>query len=487
MMRGKKSYEWLIPLVYIGMILVCVYLNLFSGQAEGPANIAVNAVMFVIVGIVFLNCERHCFAPVNSMTADLERLTAKIRKDAMNSHAFLWEPYKAGKEDLFRDKILNEQFRDYVYELNRIENSRNAYYKCDIEDYINYELTDSVIHRNMLNQVAGAMTGLGILGTFVGLSLGLQSFSTGTTAEITNSIAPLMDGIKVAFHTSIYGMIFSLVFNYVFKRKLDEAERAVTDFLAAYKKYVLPDTATDGINKLMELQQQQTVAINTLAKTVGHQLSEGLAELLEPQFDRFDKTISSFAQVATRDQKEAMSKVASQFIAEMNSSLGNSFGQLGSMIDQTYIVQQENARQMQEILKHTGNGVVNLSEIDRQTGRILKALDGYAADVQTVQNAIERNMVDLNEQKEVLREFRSAVSQLPHSVDKTFKVIDENLVDVENHFNKTIRDIHEATDRVPEVVEQSYAGIEKSFRKTQDSIEQLNEIIERIAHDFYRD
>ena len=261
----------------------------------------------------------------------------------------------------------------------------------------------------------------------------------------------------------------------------------MTEFIAAYKKYVLPDTATDGINKLMELQQQQTVAINTLAKTVGHQLSEGLAELLEPQFDRFDKTISSFAQVATRDQKEAMSKVASQFIAEMNSSLGNSFGQLGSMIDQTYIVQQENARQMQEILKHTGNGVVNLSEIDRQTGRILKALDGYAADVQTVQNAIERNMADLNEQKEVLREFRSAVSQLPHSVDKTFKVIDENLVDVENHFNKTIRDIHEATDRVPEVVEQSYAGIEKSFRKTQDSIEQLNEIIERIAHDFYRD
>ena len=61
------------------------------------------------------------------------------------------------------------------------------YYKCDIEEYINFNLIDTVIHRNRMNQVAGVMTGLGILGTFIGLSIGLQSFNTGSTAEITNS------------------------------------------------------------------------------------------------------------------------------------------------------------------------------------------------------------------------------------------------------------------------------------------------------------
>ena len=35
------------------------------------------------------------------------------------------------------------------------------------------------------------------------------------------------NGIKVAFHTSIYGLVFSLVFNFVYKKKLDEAETAV--------------------------------------------------------------------------------------------------------------------------------------------------------------------------------------------------------------------------------------------------------------------
>ncbi len=65
------------------------------------------------------------------------------------------------------------------------------------------------------------MTGLGILGTFIGLTIGLQQFNTGSASEITNSISPLIQGIKVAFHTSIYGMVFSLIFSFVYKNKLE--------------------------------------------------------------------------------------------------------------------------------------------------------------------------------------------------------------------------------------------------------------------------
>ena len=211
---------------------LCAVLNLTAGQKEGPANLAVNVIMFLIIGVILISCERNAFFPMNRIIGDLTHATEKIRNDAMNSRQFLWEPYNSGNVELFQEPELKQRFRDYVFELNRIENTEKAYYKCDIEDYLNEGLVDTVMHRNILNQVAGVMTGLGILGTFIGLSLGLQHFSTGTTAEVTNSIAPLMDGIKVAFHTSIYGMVFSLVFNFVYKCKLEEGENAVRDFLA---------------------------------------------------------------------------------------------------------------------------------------------------------------------------------------------------------------------------------------------------------------
>ena len=84
-MKGRRLYEWLLTLVYIAMIGVCVYLNVFSSQKEGTASIIVNAVMFAIVGIIFLSCEINSFKPVNSMIVDLKKVAGKIRIDAMNS------------------------------------------------------------------------------------------------------------------------------------------------------------------------------------------------------------------------------------------------------------------------------------------------------------------------------------------------------------------------------------------------------------------
>ena len=260
-MRRAKGYELLILITYIALAAVCIYLNLFSkGQTGDITNIIVNVLMFVIVGIILLFSVTGSLRPTSRLAGDLREVTDKIENDAKHSHRYLWEKYRDEKEELFRDRTLISRYRDYQYELERIVLNDKTYYKCDIEDYIGYDLIDAVIHRDRLNQVAGVMTGLGILGTFIGLSLGLQSFNTGSTAEITNSIEPLMDGIKVAFHTSVYGMIFSLVFNFVYKRILDDAESAVREFLSAYRKYVMPDTATDGINRLMELEQQQTEA-----------------------------------------------------------------------------------------------------------------------------------------------------------------------------------------------------------------------------------
>ncbi len=522
-MNNRKWYEWLLTVTYVAMILVCIYLNVFTSQKEGIANIVVNVVMFLIVGVIFLSCEIGSFMPLNDLIADLKKVTEKIRKDAMNSHQFLWEKYSdREKRELFTNETLKEQFQDYLYELSRIERMDKSYYKSDIEDYINYDVTDEVIHRNMLNQVSGAMTGLGILGTFIGLSLGLQSFNTGTTAEITNSIAPLMDGIKVAFHTSIYGMIFSLVFNFIYKRKIDEAEKAVGEFVTSYKKYVLPDTTTDGVNKLMDLQQQQTKAIGLLANTVGVQLSEELSNLLKPQFDRFDKTLQDFGNMATRNQLDALHQVVNSFIAEMNKSLSGSFSQMAYTIDQAYQLQQGNAKQMEEILAHTGATAENLHEIEVQTTAIIGALETYTKDVREIQTEFADNISNLqvqsasNEvlvrqeqkylsdlvtyrksmddsistfsrqlkvQENLLANLNRALTNLPKDIDDTFHVIDDNLIEVETHFRDTILQIKEVTDQVPDVIADSYEDMQKALNRAADAVEDLSATVENLVRE----
>ncbi|MBP3784285.1 MAG: MotA/TolQ/ExbB proton channel family protein [Butyrivibrio sp.] len=395
-MSRKRGYEILILITYLAMSAVCIYLQFFSkNQAGGLENLIVNVTMLVIAGIIFASCVFGSLLPTASMTADLIEVAQRFEEDAKTSHNYLWDQYINNKDDIFEDKRLLRHFKDYKLELSRISGSSDVYYKCDIEDFIGYDLIDSVIHRERLSQVPGVMTGLGILGTFVGLSLGLQSFNTGTTAEITGSIEPLMNGIKVAFHTSIYGMVFSLIFNYVYKRRLDDAENALNYFVRNFKKYVLPDTDKLGVNRMMELQSQQTKAITELTNALTHELPEGLKTYLEPQFDHLDSTIDSFSRMATRNQMDQLERVVENFITEMNKTLGNSFSDLSKVVSQTMYVQEANERQLKEMYEKNAvaaDGMVKavneMENVTKQLKDVSESVSKYVKEVRTLEAQI---------------------------------------------------------------------------------------------------
>ena len=394
-MRNKRWYEWLLLLVYLAMVALCVFLNLF-GQREDLASLIVNGVMFAIVAVIFITCDVGCFAPMGDIAADLRDVTEKIRRDAMNSHDYLWQTYKTDK-DLFATAKLRQAYEDYCFEMERNEGAGNVFYKSDIEDYINPGLVDSVMRRNQLNQVAGALTGLGILGTFIGLSLGLQNFNTGSTAAITGSIEPLMNGIKVAFHTSIYGMVFSLVFNYVYKRKLYDSEEAVDEFVSAWKRFVAPDTSKDGTNRMLDVQTETLESIRNLS----NRMSEEMAAQLKPNFDRLEQLISDFARVATEDQKTALRDVVREFIAEMNRTSDSGISKLSAVVN----------------------------EQDRLSKNTVRVVEDYYGKVMAAEDEMKKNILSLNMQNEnsarILEETKEEFKEVISACDDAADAADE--------------------------------------------------------------
>lgn len=411
-MKNKKWYEWLLLAVYVAMVILCIVLNASGGQKEGFANLIVNIGMFVIVAVIFLCCEFNSFRPMGNIAADLDQVTEKIRSDALNTHDYLWKPYSAVNAELFHNEKLKALYQDFLFALNHKKDGENAYYKPRIEEYINDDLVDTVMHRNMLNQVAGALTGLGILGTFIGLSLGLQHFNTGTTAEITGSIAPLMEGIKVAFHTSIYGMIFSLVFNFVYKRKLYDSEESIKGFISAWKKFVMPDTEDDGVNRLIALGEEQVEAL----RTMGQNMKEEVAAQMEPNFARFEKLISDFQAVATVDQREALGKVVNEFTKEMNKSLDGTFTKIGLEVDEQYKLLRQNADQMREYYR-------TVTDSDREIKNSIDMLRQQNVHNEKMKDELDQNMHEVidacNDAAGVLGELHDDLERLAKSRRKS--------------------------------------------------------------------
>lgn len=447
-MFKRKWYEWILTIVYFGMVALCLYLNKIGpGKGQGiTSTIVINAVLFIIVAIVFLSADIGCFAPMNNMIRELKAASEKIRSDAMNAHSYLWEPYQSSNVKLFRNEKLNELFTDFIFELNREDDAENAYYRPGIDDYINEELVDTVMHRNELNQVPGMLTGLGILGTFIGLSIGLEHFNTGTTAQMTNSIEPLMNGIKVAFHTSIFGMVFSLTFNSIYKRKLYEGESAVQTFCHAFKKYVLPDTENNGMNQLISLQAEQLEAMDKMYSRV----AEELAVIIDPQFDRLNRAVAEFETIMVRNETEAIRQIVDTFINEMNASLGNSFYQLSESVKEQYKSQKENAEQMTELLKNTGSSNATLQAINHETERLITTLNSYTASIQAIQNELQRTLTQMNaedksvhaliqheknmlmEQGNIITELRRSIAEMTKYSKDTNGRVNEALEEITN-------------------------------------------------------
>ena len=75
--------------------------------------------------------------------------------------------------------------------------------------------------KQWIEQMPTVVSTLGVLGTFLGITLGLLHFDT---ENLDASIPLLLSGLKTAFLTSLLGMVGSLFLNRVVNRAMDDAE-----------------------------------------------------------------------------------------------------------------------------------------------------------------------------------------------------------------------------------------------------------------------
>ena len=117
------------------------------------------------------------------------------------------------------DAIKTEKYTARIfkkYETTIVFPDKEGKMKTDEEAEIYFNLgsllSEIRINHQLLNAGSGLLVGLGLLGTFLGLTIGVMDFDSGSTEAIQSSINELLNGMGTAFATSIVGMASSLVF-----------------------------------------------------------------------------------------------------------------------------------------------------------------------------------------------------------------------------------------------------------------------------------
>ena len=304
-MKRNKLYYILFVLYILATAFVLYVNGIFTGNVASFLNLAINGVFLLVIGILFVICG-FSFARLNRCTDELVRVTEEIQKEYKEAgEKNLWASYCERKE-LFQDVALKDAFGKYLMRMKTLKTRYGYTSVCDVEEYINEDLLDQAGMTHFNSAMGGTLTGLGILGTFLGLSMGLGSFNGNDIYTISDNVGPLLSGMKVAFHTSVYGIFFSLVFNFVYRSLMADAYGKLDGFLAAFRQCVLPQPVSERENSASMLVYQAGMA-DSMKKIM--ELLKGNAE----------------------EQTRGVERIVAQVMETLEYSMGASFASLGDI------------------------------------------------------------------------------------------------------------------------------------------------------------
>ncbi len=164
----------------------------------------------------------------------------------------------------FKQKKLDELFDAYLENVTSQE--ENGVIISDIEDVINDETLAVYSWRGAVLQIAGILTALGLLGTFMGLVTGISSVAFSSAEATMESIETLLAGISTAFYTSIAGVILSIMFNIAYRLVWNIMLRECALFNEKFHLYIQP-TADEQIRANQYLNTEKMIQTLEVLRT----------------------------------------------------------------------------------------------------------------------------------------------------------------------------------------------------------------------------
>lgn len=238
----KKIVYILTALLLLGGVALAAY----SPDAFSMIFVALMLVVSVL-GLIF------GVLPVMQFNRGLQNGRDSIARVAGAQSGSAWAVL-AQSGEVFHQGKLDAIFDEYA---DRVQAQRETgSLLSDVGDYVNEENLALHSWQNLVMQVPGTLTGLGILGTFLGLMIGIRGIGFSSVSAALTSVQTLLTGIEMAFYTSIAGVILSLMFNILYRLAWNLMARTLGLFTDEFHKSVIPTAEEQARGQgLLEMKQ----------------------------------------------------------------------------------------------------------------------------------------------------------------------------------------------------------------------------------------
>lgn len=378
----KNKLYYLLFVCYVAVVGVILYINRgFAGDINAIINVAINLGILLVIGILFV-ISAVSFGRLNRSTKELVEWTEKMQQQyAEEEGKNVWRMF-LHEDEVFANKELNQAFDKYRDRVNGYRTQNGYNNTCELEEYINEDLLDKIGKNYFNSGISGTLTGLGILGTFIGLSLGLGSFNGEDIYTISENVGPLLSGMKVAFHTSVYGIFFSLIFNVAYRSIMADAYEKLEIFLKVFKQCAQPAANAENDHLSVMLMYQAN-------------MSSSLKQMLE------------LMKGTAKAQTEGVERIVDQFIEQMGEELGIQTKRLGSQLKGVTEMQNVSMGQVKDLVLENATLIETNRKLMEEMKQVMQRQDYLARELALQKEQLNATCDEISNQLYTYEQMRN--------------------------------------------------------------------------------
>ena len=402
------------------------------------------------------------------------------------------------------------------------------------ENYFNEQnILYSFLNLQVINNVSNTLIGLGILGTFVGLTYGIADSNFETTDAIKSSINNLLSGMGTAFVSSIWGMGLSLIFTNIFKlwqsnitRKIQELclildkeykieqeefeifqqekqKKIINDL---FNEYLVADTdqgkqlPKNVFRQLLEESVKQTASLQTFSDDLGTSIELAMEKLVADNNLQISQLIEEKLIPVLEDLKTIKQDSGTQVIENAVQRLADSMKLM--MDDFKNTITGDTKQEMEglvarlTVVSESLIGIPNsMADITLQVTEVIEALK------ETVIKNIEQSKIEAAEINKQNREafstatdeYKSTVEDIQDHMELLLATQKDNIKQVSqinDEIKATLKENSQVNQQFESMIQKSMIvvqlieGISNKFESNSTSLSQISTNLKTSISDF---
>ena len=287
-------------------------------------------------------------------------------------------------------------------------------------------LVDTPLRTEFYKHLPGILTGLGIIGTFSGLILGLQGFKVSDDASVVRgSLETLIVSVGGAFVLSGAAIALAMLVTTIEKFTVNSRYIEVEALCGLIDSLFDAGAGEEYLQRLVEASETSATQAMQMKESLVTDLKQVLTELAQQQIATMTATSSQLGQAITTSLTEGLAEPLTR-ISDAVQTVGNSQGEavnrlltdvLGGFSAQMENMFGSQMRGMNEMLMQTANTIQMASQrFEQLAGQIQQAGSGAAdAMAKRMDEALQQMQERQGEANEQMRLF---IDQLKSNVAK---------------------------------------------------------------------